>query len=304
MVDDLSNSDLIEIIKRAGEQVQRREQRHRRLLVDGDSLPDGYGKADFDHATKQSYWSAEEFAAYSLDKDPLVINQKECGAWIKVHPFCGLFCKRLDVIHRAIQVGRLSQNPSPLEAVEWAVQCRMLLPNQLFESLNIHGHTVIDWTLACASLAEDYDRLMAAHEQMGQDHDATERELNQTLAAMRLQTEEWSDWSTVAMQSIEQLRNRVHEVETENRELRENNSILNDAQKSLHPKERNSLLKIAYIGARTGYGWVPGKRSSKIAEIAKDGVSLGVPIDEETVRKFLEQAHHAFGNNEEIGSDV
>ncbi|MEQ8964831.1 MAG: hypothetical protein RID91_03305 [Azospirillaceae bacterium] len=62
-------------------------------------------------------------------------------------------------------------------------------------------------------------------------------------------------------------------------------------EKSVSTRERASLLKLVIGIAAVGYGYDPSaSRSEKIKEIAEDLASLGVPLDEDTVRKWLREA--------------
>ena len=56
-------------------------------------------------------------------------------------------------------------------------------------------------------------------------------------------------------------------------------------------KKYHSIQKIALVGAIRGYGWNPkDKRSSVFREIADDAASLGIDIDQDTVRPHLRDA--------------
>lgn len=62
-------------------------------------------------------------------------------------------------------------------------------------------------------------------------------------------------------------------------------------EKSLSPKERDSLLKLVLGMAIDAYGYNPkATRSSTAGQIASDLKTRGISIDEDTVRKWLNQA--------------
>lgn len=59
----------------------------------------------------------------------------------------------------------------------------------------------------------------------------------------------------------------------------------------LHPKERETLLKIVIAMAIGGYAYNPAaKKSSTPADIKEDVEKLGLTIDDDTVRKWLQKA--------------
>jgi hypothetical protein len=56
-------------------------------------------------------------------------------------------------------------------------------------------------------------------------------------------------------------------------------------------KERHSLLKLAIGMAIRGYKFNPhAQRNEATAEIAKDLQELGIPLDADTVRGYLQEA--------------
>ena len=62
-------------------------------------------------------------------------------------------------------------------------------------------------------------------------------------------------------------------------------------EKSLGARERDSLLKLIIGMAIGGYGFDPGaKRSEQPATIADDLLRRGIPLDVDTVRKWLREA--------------
>ena len=61
-------------------------------------------------------------------------------------------------------------------------------------------------------------------------------------------------------------------------------------EKSMQPKERNSMLKMIIGMAVRGYGYDPSaKRSSRPVEIAGDLAELGLALSDDTIRKYLEE---------------
>ncbi len=61
--------------------------------------------------------------------------------------------------------------------------------------------------------------------------------------------------------------------------------------KPLHTKEKETLLKMAIGMAIKGYGYNPSaKRNNTTTEIKQDLESLGIQLDEDTIRKWLKEA--------------
>lgn len=63
------------------------------------------------------------------------------------------------------------------------------------------------------------------------------------------------------------------------------------AEKTLHTLERSTLLKLVIGMAIRGYGFDPNTTKSDAAKnIENDLIALGMPITDDTVRKYLKQA--------------
>lgn len=73
------------------------------------------------------------------------------------------------------------------------------------------------------------------------------------------------------------------------------------AKKPLHTKERESLLKMVIGMAMKGYAYDPKKtRNSSIPEIANDLELLGITLDQDTVRKWINEAKEHLPQEEKI----
>lgn len=69
--------------------------------------------------------------------------------------------------------------------------------------------------------------------------------------------------------------------------------IINMSEKSgkLHPKEKESLLKLVIVLAKEAYRYNPEDKKSPVSgEIAEAADGLGISIDPDTVRKWLKEA--------------
>lgn len=59
----------------------------------------------------------------------------------------------------------------------------------------------------------------------------------------------------------------------------------------MHPKEKETLLKLVAVMASTGYGYDPTQKKSPIpSQIQKDADLLDISFDVDTVRKWLKKA--------------
>jgi hypothetical protein len=61
--------------------------------------------------------------------------------------------------------------------------------------------------------------------------------------------------------------------------------------KKIHPKEKESLLKLVAAMASGGYGHIPNKeKSPTVTTIHEDLLKNGLTLDEDTIRKYLKEA--------------
>lgn len=71
-----------------------------------------------------------------------------------------------------------------------------------------------------------------------------------------------------------------------------------DSVSKLHPKEKVSLLKMVIVLAVEAYRYNPDdKKSTVTSEIAESAQRMDIPIDEDTVRKWLKEAAALLPNN-------
>jgi hypothetical protein len=109
---------------------------------------------------------------------------------------------------------------------------------------------------------------------------------------------ETANWKTLYEQLVEQSAKRAEEDKAEIDRLRSECKALaaqlaaaNKATAKLNPKERDSLLKLVVGMAVQSYRWDPEKaRCEKVAVIAGALERAGVPLDVDTVRKWLREA--------------
>jgi hypothetical protein len=134
----------------------------------------------------------------------------------------------------------------------WAKRNEFVLPEKLGAAVAARGVKVGDWQ----SL---YEELAASLENQGQQWLALSRSKDELISALERRLSE---------QCPETL-----------------------PEKALSTRERDSLLKLVIGMAVGGYGHDPkAKRSGQCAAIADDLAKTGVPLDVDTVRKWLREA--------------
>jgi hypothetical protein len=182
---------------------------------------------------------------------------------VEVSRFALAYQRRRDLALRATTWDQLFDPILPGIFLAWAKRNRLDVSPELEAAVAVHRTQVADWKTLYDKKTEAYDEL--------------QREFEDVCRTNRENT-----------QMIESLANRVREL-SEREQARENAPAT--SEKSLSTRERDSLLKLIIGMAVVGYGYDPtAARSEQPAEITSDLAAAGVPLDVDTVRKWLKQA--------------
>jgi len=104
----------------------------------------------------------------------------------------------------------------------------------------------------------------------------------------------WVDWKTQYKELLKTSRTDLASANEINEHKNQTIRDLENAKpevKSLHTKERETLLKLIIGMAIDGYGYVPGApRSPTSKEIADALAEKGISLEQDTVRKWLKEA--------------
>ncbi|MDP2804007.1 MAG: hypothetical protein Q8O26_19220 [Phreatobacter sp.] len=110
-------------------------------------------------------------------------------------------------------------------------------------------------------------------------------------ASVDLHTQPVVDWKKAHDQKAIELERVQAELDTSKAQLKAVITEQASANRSLLTRERTSVLKLILGMAIGGYGYAPTASRSPVAkDIAGDLHRLGLTLDEDTVRKYLEEA--------------
>lgn len=175
------------------------------------------------------------------------------------------------------------------------------VPEPLIDAVRDLGFQVADWkTLHDKQVAEN-QTLQAAITKVQEAHLASEETHSTNLAKM---TEDQKFYMTTAQAVIEK---RDATIAGQRETIESLTARLDDlaatpvslGNKGLSVRERDSLLKLVIGMAIKGYGHDPkAGRSSTAREVASDLALIGVPLDEDTVRKYLAEARELLPGGE------
>ncbi len=219
--------------------------------------------ADFKHWSKAAHWTLDEAVALSFGKAPEVVNWKSVEPYEDVSPFAKRYRQVRDLALRAAQWQQLFDPMLPGIFLAWAERADIAVPPELVAAVKARGVQVADWKTL-------YDQLLARHKELAKLNSAT-------IEQQRLTIAELNELSSSLANEIAAVRAAAAADSPKGREI--------------GTRERDSLLKLVIGMAVGGYRYDPAqKRSDKLPEIVSDLERAGVPLDADTVRKWLKQA--------------
>lgn len=211
-------------------------------------------QADFSYWSRISFWTLDEAVALSFGKDPRIVRWKNIEPITNISSFAKEYSARRVMVERAKISGQLWESTYPNLFLAWAERMRFEMPTALIDAVKALGIQIADWKTI-------YDK----------------------------QTEIWQS------KFIDQ-QNTILDLTTMNELLHEKTNLIasqpvKESERTITTRERDSLLKLVIGMAIKGYGYDPkATRSPTAQEVADDLVRLGIPLEADTVRKYLKEA--------------
>lgn len=232
-------------------------------------------KADFAYWATASYWSQDEAAALSLGRDPRRVTWDKVAPYIRTSSFAKSFADRREIIRRGIATGQLYAQAAPYTFLAWAERLNFEIPDGLQEEVEKLGLVVADWKTIADQRQEVIDLL--------EERNGLIESQNAALSkAASTFTDTAKEASRRANAALAEKEKKIAELET----------LLNSSKRSsAASRERQSLLRLVIGMAINGYGYIPTAARTRTAqEISSDLQLLGLSMDEDTVRKYLNEA--------------
>jgi hypothetical protein len=243
-----------------------------------------YTKTDVEHWSRMSTWLIDEATALSLGRDPRYVNWDKVHPFVPISPFAKTYRDRRDILTRAVKAGQLWESTVPGVFLAWAERMRVDIPDNLKTAILTLGVQVADWKTLYDKQIEITDRNTKQYQILSGRYAS---ELNDAAMLYKKTVAELSD-------SIEEYKKQISLLEGK---LRESTSFTSDRAKQPSPetglkrRERDSLLKMVIGMAVKGYAYKPNaNRNDAVSEIAGDLEKLGISLDPDTVRRYLNEA--------------
>jgi hypothetical protein len=237
-------------VRKNKEEWQAKREAEEKLLFFNSAAAD----ADFDHWSRAAHWTLEEAVALSFGKDPKQVNWRSISTYENVSPFPKKYADRLDLARRAILWQKLFDPVLPGIFIGWARDNEIEFPDQLEALVRTRGNFVGSWKSNFEALLESHNALQGQTDQLLESHASVVRQRDEALARL-------AESQNFPASSIES---------------------------GCGVREKESLLKLVIGLAIGGYGYDPkSSRNAKASEMANDLVLAGVPLDDDTIRKWL-----------------
>jgi hypothetical protein len=240
-----------------------------------------HANADYDHWSKAAHWTLDEAIALSFGRAPEIVRWDQLQKFSSLSsPFVAQYARRRDLALRALAWKQLYDPVLPGIFLAWAKRTDIPVPPELTEAVEKRGVQVADWKSLHDEAVEAGKRdAEAAEKQIAE----WQRLFNETIAQLEKQDADW-------LEVVNAKNAKIAALEADIEILRSQQPAFKPEQ-GVGARERDSLLKLIIGMAVAGYVYDPKvTRSDKPAEIADDLARAGVPLDVDTVRKWLREA--------------
>lgn len=231
--------------------------------------------ADFDHWTKTAHWTLDEAVALSFGKAPEVVRWENVKYYSQVSPFAAQYARVRDLTLRAVPWKQLYDPILPSLFLAWAKRTDVSYPPELERRLLARGHQIADWKTHYDSAREEVDKARTENERAKAEMAAFREAVAGVIAGK-------DELIATQVRELAELRSTQEAAAKE--------AATAPAPERPMGRERESLLKLVIGMAVGGYRFDPSAgRSDVIPEISSDLERAGVPLDPDTVRRWVRE---------------
>lgn len=233
-------------------------------------------KADFDHWSKAEHWSLDEAIALIFGKAPEIVSWDTIKTYAGASPFVKQYSRLRDLAERARVWRKLYDPVLPPIFLKWAEDNEIAVPVELLKKVEKLKGKLVDWK-------KQYEQADAACDQLRSNYQDLQKMYAQHIA----------DWEGLVQKKsdlIDAAHLRIAELERELTAVNETPQAT-EPPKSQSLIERQNMLKAIFGMAIRGYSYNPAdKRSKIVAEIVSDLEREGLPLSDDTIRRYLKEA--------------
>jgi hypothetical protein len=241
-------------------------------------------KAEFDHWSKAEHWSLDEAIALVLGKAPEIVSWVKIEAYFGTSPFVKQYSRLRDLAERARVWRKLYDPVLPPIFLKWAEDNEIAVPAELSEKVSKLKGKLVDWK-------ERHEVTKAAYEELLSSYKKFQETYDQHIADWKGIVEKKTDLIKSAQLRIAELEGELAKVSA---------SPVPEPAKPQSLVERQNMLKAIFGMAVRGYSYNPAdKRSKTVAEIVSDLQLQGIPLSDDTIRRYLKEARDLLNESQE-----
>ena len=217
--------------------------------------------ANFDHYCKAAYWTLDECIALSFGKNPKLVNWASVKPYLSVSPFALAYERLRDLTERAKWAKQLFEPVFPSTYLSWAKKAGVPLSEELLKRSVDSGISLVGWQ-------ELFEKQKSITGQISKNYDEV---------------------AVISQKTIDELSEQIARLSEQSLA---NKSASAAIVKTLPAatRERESMLKLLAAMAIKGYGFDPRlPRNSATKDIRTDLETLGLPMDDGTILKYLKE---------------
>ena len=244
-----------------------------------------HSKADFNHWSKAEHWSLDEAIALVLGKAPEIVSWDKIKTYVGTSPFVKQYSRLRDLAERAKVWEKLYDPVLPPIFLKWAEDNEIAVPAELAEKVAKLKGKLVDWK-------KQYEDANAACDQLRSGYEQLQKMYAQHIADWKGVVEKKSDLIEAAHLRIEELEGELTAISSA--------PPAPEPAKTQSLIERQNMLKAIFGMAVRGYSYNPtDKRSKTIAEIVSDLELQGIPLSDDTIRRYLKEARELLNEAQE-----
>lgn len=289
---ELVKASIEQLMEWATEEDLARQAQLDALLRTGSDSGTAFGDADLFYWARMPAWTPEQTAALSLGKNPDLINWETCAAKASYYPFCAEFLKRCTLAYSWSGTDILPDPASPVDAIEWMIQLKLIYPNELQKAVELVGGRPANWRAMHAHLVQRFESLRSEYMATLDRHAAAIQEKDGQLA-------EYASWVDDARAHFDMQAMQIKDLSAANTHLQSERDgmeaeRLEQKRDELDGRSRGTYEKIVLSIAIDELGHKPGGPSKIPAEIAAMTDRCGMSVTAETISNKLREAAERF----------
>lgn len=250
--------------------------------------------ADFKLWGKAACWTLEEAIALCFGKNPTMVNHEAIKSFSS-SPFVKMYGNLRFIVFRAKSAHQLQDPLTPGFFIAWAKRNKVDFPKELEDEVVANGQEVGDYK-------DRYDEILKLFERQAATHSESKKMYESALASSQQHTKKMEDTHkeyigvlkeriSVGDQHINRLKAEVQSLNDHLKACEQEIRNASSKQEVLHPKEKETLLKIIAAVCADAYGYNPSdKKNQSLADIRNALEKLGEPLDDDTIRDKLKKA--------------